>query len=125
MAKNHGNVAMLLSSLAVKMQPIFTKEKEIMLKLKEEESNKLGFNFNGKIDFWDMPYYSNMVQELNYSVDQQVLKEYFPIGKVTEGLMEIYQELLGLKFTECDYPEKWCRDVKLVRAKNLQIGESS
>ena len=115
MAKDPENVAKFLSSLAVKLQPVLTKEKEVMLKLKEEEAKKLGFDFNGKIDFWDMSYYSNLVQELHYSVDQEILKEYFPIGKVTEGLMDIYQELLGLKFTECQDPETWHKDVKLVR----------
>jgi hypothetical protein len=27
---------------------------EVMLQLKEEEAKQLGFEFNGKLDYWDM-----------------------------------------------------------------------
>ena len=42
-------------------------------------------DFNGKLDFWDMRYYNNLIEERKYSVDQEKLKEYFPMNKVTEG----------------------------------------
>ena len=35
-----------------------------------------------------------------YSVDDEKIKEYFPLEKVVNSTLEIYQELLGLKFTE-------------------------
>lgn len=56
----------------------------------------------------------NMVEELHYAVDQEKLKEYFPMKKVTQGLLEIYQELLGLIFVEIQGVETWHPDVQLV-----------
>ena len=73
-----------------------------------------------RLDFWDSRYLQTMVEETRYSVDQESLKQYFPLQKVTEGLFEIYQELLGLKFTECPEPEAWHEDVKLVRTEEVK-----
>ena len=67
------------------------------------------------MDFWDFRYYMNLVEETRYAVDKEKLKEYFPLETVTKGLLEIYQGLLGLTFTECDNPSAWHEEVKLVR----------
>ena len=57
-----------------------------------------------------------MVEEIKYSVDQEVLQQYFPLETVIKGSLQIYQELLGLKFSEIEQDvEKWHEEVKLVR----------
>ncbi len=73
--------------------------------------------FNGKLDFWDLRYYTTLSEEIKYSVDKEKLRDYFPMETVTKGLLEIYQQLLGITFIEVQDPEKWHEDVKLVRKK--------
>ena len=48
-----------------------------------------------------------MVEEKQYAVDQEKLKEYFPMEVVTAGMMDIYQRILGLKFTRLEGGEVW------------------
>ena len=58
-----------------------------------------------------------------YGVDQNEIKEYFPLHKVVDGTLEIYQELLGLVFTEATAFEKWHDDVRLFSVRDGASGE--
>lgn len=79
------------------------------------QCKKHGYEYDGNVNFWDVRYYLNMIEETRYSVDKQKLKEYFPLEKVNQGMLEIYQTLLGLTFTECkDGVDQWHEEVKLV-----------
>jgi len=124
MAKSPKTVKDFLDGLATKLQPLWAKEKEEILKLKEEECKKYGYEFDGKVNFWDNRYYLNMIEETRYAVDKQKLKEYFPLDKVTAGLLEIYQNLLGLTFTECKDVDQWHEEVKLYQVQDTESKET-
>eukprot|EP00092_Neocalanus_flemingeri_P009866 GFUD01010635.1.p1 GENE.GFUD01010635.1~~GFUD01010635.1.p1 ORF type:complete len:787 (+),score=201.65 GFUD01010635.1:408-2768(+) len=124
MAKNPENVQKFLTDLTSKLQILWKGEKETMLDLKKSEAAELGIEFNGKIakeDFW---YYANQVEKKNYSVDKEKLKEYFPLETVTAGMMEIYQRLLGLKFTKLDGGEVWHDEVSMYQVDDKATGEN-
>ena len=52
------------------------------------------------IDITVYRYYVNMIETTDYNVDSEELKKYFPLQTVLNGMLEIYQRLLGLKFTK-------------------------
>ena len=81
--------------------------------LAAEEMASAGGSSDGKINLWDFRYYDNMVKEKKYQVDQTALSEYFPLDVVTDGLLEIYQELLGLRFTRVANAETWHPEVMM------------
>lgn len=53
MAKNPDTVKEFLGGLAVKVKQLWEEEQKVMVKMKEEEAKELGFEYSGKLDFWD------------------------------------------------------------------------
>ena len=121
MAKNQETVKKFLSDLAIKLQPLWAEEKKELLALKEAECKENGWEFNNNLNFWDMRYYCTMIEEKKYSVDKEKLREYFPLEKVTEGLLQIYQQLLGLKFQLVKDADVWHEDVSMVSNRNYEL----
>ena len=124
MAKNPETVKKFLGELAEKLQPLWEEEQKVLLEMKEAECKELGLEFSGKLDFWDFRYYMAMVEEKQYAVDQEKLKEYFPMEVITAGLMDIYQKILGLKFTRLEEGEVWHEDVEMWKVDDLETGEN-
>ncbi|XP_031205743.1 thimet oligopeptidase [Mastomys coucha] len=123
MAKTSQTVATFLDELAQKLKPLGEQERAVILELKEAECTKRGLPFDGRIHAWDMRYYMNQVEETRYRVDQNLLKEYFPMQVVTRGLLAIYQELLGLTFTLEEGAAAWHEDVRLYSVRDASSGE--
>ena len=53
MAKNPDTVKEFLGGLAVKVKQLWEEEQKVMVKMKEKEAKELGFEYSGKLDFWD------------------------------------------------------------------------
>lgn len=123
MAKTSQTVATFLDELAQKLKPLGEQERALILELKEAECTKRGLPFDGRIHAWDMRYYMNQVEETRYCVDQNLLKEYFPMQVVTRGLLAIYQELLGLTFALEEGAAAWHEDVQLYSVRDTTSGE--
>jgi len=88
------------------------------------DTKSMGREFNGKINKEDFWYYITAIQEKEFSVDQEQLKEYFPIDVVTKGLMDIYQRLLGLTFTKVEGVPVWHPDVELYKVEDTASKET-
>ncbi|XP_070564214.1 thimet oligopeptidase-like isoform X2 [Ptychodera flava] len=123
MAKTPEAVVQFLRDLTEKLRPLQKEELEVMLQFKKEECEKYKLENDNKINLWDMRYYMTMVEERKYAVDQNKLKEYFPMEVVTKGLLDIYQELLGLKFQEIPNPPVWDKDVTMFSVADTATGE--
>ncbi|KAI7795548.1 thimet oligopeptidase [Triplophysa rosa] len=123
MAKSSKKVSAFLEDLARKMKLLGEEERAVILKLKEQECQKRNLPFAGEIHAWDTRYYMTQVEETQYAVDQNQLKEYFPMEVVTRGLLGIYQELLNLTFQQVEGAPVWHDDVTLYSVKDRTSGQ--
>ncbi|XP_031430596.1 thimet oligopeptidase [Clupea harengus] len=123
MAKSAKKVSTFLEELARKLKPLGEEERAVILKLKEQECQKRGLPFKGELHAWDTRYYMTQVEETQYAVDQNTLKEYFPMEVVTHGLLDIYQELLDLTFEKVEGAPVWHDDVTLYCVKDRTSGQ--
>jgi thimet oligopeptidase len=119
MAKSPDKVQTFLRDLSTKLQPLWAKERQQFLALKEQECKENGWEFNGKLDPWDSTYYTQRVEETEYSIKREEYRAYFPLEHVTAGLLDIYQQLLQLKFTLLPDAPTWHSDVQAVSCFHL------
>ncbi|KAJ2069779.1 metalloendopeptidase [Coemansia sp. S155-1] len=62
---------------------------------------------------WDYHYYSNLVKERKHNINDEEVKQYFPIKEVTRSILDIYQNMLSLWFVKIDNPPVWHADVEM------------
>jgi Zn-dependent oligopeptidase len=76
------------------------KDRERLLVMKKEEHEKQGLPFDGEFYLWDYRYYDRKYIEKTLDLDDSLVKEYFPVSVVVPKILEIYQNLLSIKFVE-------------------------
>ena len=91
MATNSRNVYKLLNDLIDAYKPTALKEREELKKL---------FNKQDKMMPWDSGFYSHKLQMKKYNIDQEMLRPYFELSKVIDGVFGLANRLYGITFKE-------------------------
>lgn len=65
-----------------------------------------------KLNYWDLSYYAEKLKAERYSVNNEMLRPYFPAPKVLSGLFEVSKRLFGLDIREKKGVEVWNKDVR-------------
>ena len=115
MAKTPERVTEFLTDLSNKLGPIADKELEVLKELKAETEG--GDKDDQVIHMWDYRFYMNLVEEKNYQVDHEVLRQYFPFDTVLQGMLSIYRDAFGLEFEELKDTVTWHKNVLLYKVK--------
>eukprot|EP00656_Telonema_subtile_P057627 TRINITY_DN9523_c0_g1_i3.p1 TRINITY_DN9523_c0_g1~~TRINITY_DN9523_c0_g1_i3.p1 ORF type:complete len:408 (-),score=128.09 TRINITY_DN9523_c0_g1_i3:946-2169(-) len=113
MSKSPDVVKPFLSDLSAKLGPLWAQEEQALLKYKQQVCEQTGEAYEPCLHNWDLQFYRYMVTVNDFSVDHEQIKQYFPLQHVTAQLLQIYQELLGLRFVEEEGADVWHPDVKL------------
>jgi Zn-dependent oligopeptidase len=102
-----------LSDLEQRLRPLGAQERETLLKLKADEAKSRGEPFDGEFYLWDYRYYDRIYLEKSLSLDDALIKEYFPVSVVVPTILEIYQNLLGVRFHEVKDAQTWHPDAQM------------
>lgn len=63
----------------------------------EEYIEKSGDNIK-KVEPWDWRYYAEKIRSERYNLDAALVKPYFPLSKICQGLFDCAHKLFGLRF---------------------------
>lgn len=94
MATNPESVYKLLDDLFEASHNVALKEKQ-EIKTYAEKSG-----FTGEIMPWDWTYYSEKLKEEKFDLNDEMLKPYFELNKVVDGVFGLATELFGITFIE-------------------------
>ncbi|KAJ7175804.1 metallopeptidase MepB [Mycena filopes] len=111
MAKTGKTVVDFLDDLETKLKPVGIKDRETLLAMKKEDHAARGLPFDGEFYIWDYRYYDRLYVEKTLDLDDMLVKEYFPVSVVVPAIIEIYQNLLGVRF-ETIHGTTWHPDVQ-------------
>ena len=95
MAGNVRNVYKLLNELIDAYKPTAIKEVAAIEKLAKKLE---GQDF--KMELWDFGYYSHKLQLQKYNLDAEMLRPYFELSKVIDGVFGLANRLYGITFKE-------------------------
>lgn len=80
--------------------------------------NRQGGNF--KIAPYDYYYYLEKVRQEKYALDEDVVRQYFPVENVRKGIFYMANKLYGISFTELSEKDapRWHKDMKVYEVKD-------
>jgi len=107
MASSIKNVYKLFNDLISAYKPQAIKElKEVEELAKEMEGDAF------EMQPWDFGYYSHKLQLQKYNIDSEMLRPYFELSKVIEGVFGLANRLYGISFKENNEIPVYHQDVK-------------
>ncbi|MCC6405116.1 MAG: Zn-dependent oligopeptidase [Candidatus Yanofskybacteria bacterium] len=115
MARDAHAIDVFLRDLITKLTPAARHEMRDCIALKQRT---LGLEKPAPIHFHELPYWSERLLNERYAVDSEKVKEYFPLTKVVEGMLAVFQELLGVTFTRVADATLWHPDVELYEVRD-------
>lgn len=69
---------------------------------------------------WDIAYYSEKLQQQKYGIDDEILRPYFPIEQVLNGLFALTEKLYGMHIEEIKNIPTWHDDVRFFEIRDSQ-----
>ncbi len=112
MAESPRKVRDFLENLLTHAKPVAQKE--------VQDLEAYAHNFGNELDKeaaelrrWDVAYYSEKLKKEKFAVDDEMLKPYFPLPAVVDGVFKVANKLYGLNFTKLDNVQVYHPDVQV------------
>ena len=111
MAKKPESVSELIKTLLENAKPVG--------KAEMEELRAFSKRLNGpeNLEAWDYAFYQEKLRKEKFDIDDEILKPYFALEKVIEGVFEVVKKLYGLTYTPLTNIPTYHPDVKAYEVK--------
>lgn len=107
MAKKSSEAYKMLNSILKSLK----KTKDAELKEIQKEGRKLNIE---KVEPYDNAFIINKIKEEKYNIDDQKIREYFPLDHVMKNMFSIFGELFDFKIEKTDI-KSWHKDVNIFK----------
>lgn len=111
MAEDTDQVIGFLDDLAAKSLPEAQREYQELCDFARDEHGM------ESLEAWDIGYYGEKLKHARYEISQEMLRPYFPMPKVLEGMFIVAQRLFGIDIEEVDNFDSWHQDARLFHVK--------
>jgi len=112
MAKSPESVLDFLEELKVKAKPSALKQRDELAAFAEE------LDEIKTLQKWDTAYYSEKLKQKLFSIDDELLRPYFQLDKVLDGVFTISNKLFGLSFEKRTDVDTYHDDVTVWQVTN-------
>ena len=119
MAKTQDVLRAFLKDLQTQITPLAQAEMQEYVVLK----NKTLGTQSKTLTAWELTYWANQYKKAHYQVDDEKIKEYFPVQTVIDGMFEIFGGIFGLQFERAELPV-WHPDVQSWIIKDAATGDT-
>lgn len=109
MAKTPEKVWRFIRSLTSKLRRPVADDIRQMTELKRRTTGNKG----ARLEYFDVGYWGNELKKKKFSVDNEKVREYFPLQTVIKGMFSIYEKLLSVRFKKVTGYPVWHKDVEV------------
>lgn len=106
MAASGKEVREFLEEMLAKALP---KAREELIAVQFFASEKYGID---DVQAWDIRFLEERMREDQYGVSNELLRPYFPLDHVVDGMFRIVERLYGIRIEEKPLPDTWHDDVR-------------
>ena len=117
MAESPEKAKAFLERLLVKAKPAAERDLNQVRELKASETGETDFQL------WDYPFWSEKLKRKLHNIDEEVLRTYFKLENVIEGVFEHARRLYGLNFQEVKDIPVYHPDVRVFEVSETKDGK--
>ncbi|MBN2343391.1 MAG: Zn-dependent oligopeptidase [Deltaproteobacteria bacterium] len=106
MAHDSATIAAFIDQVADIARPRMERDLADILKRKQQDDPNAT-----EVDTWDRFYYVNKIKEERFQLNPEELRAYFPFSSVLDGVLDINQQIFGVRFAPVPDAPVWHSDV--------------
>ena len=111
MAKSGARALAFEQDMEERTRPYWTKDLEML----REHATSLEIDL---LQPWDVAFVAESLRKARFDIDDEILRPYFPLDAVMEGLFGLVERIFGLSVTETPIEELWHPDVRFYEVRD-------